>query len=461
MQIGGEGTKNTNMNLGRTLRLSSFHIGSAMGDILVTSIWNRIMISNFGIPAAPVSFLIALRYLLFPVSLWAGYLSDTKPLWGLRRTPYIWLGRGMMVFSLPLLGLSLGRLELLQTDLLGWTLASTSSLMYGLGLLISGSPFLALVRDSAPRPKQGLAISMVQTALIVFFAIVGVGFSFWMQAYDQRIFWQMTLTTMIGGGFLWFLAIVGVEKQIVDRSLIPTGPDENNGAGLSQFIGTFKVIWADPRTRSFFIFLSLATLAAWAQDAILEPFGAEAFNLSVSETTRFNAYWQGATVVTLIGGAYIWRKRPPESQGKITSSGLLAMTLGMALLVVSAMLGQVRLIQIALLVFGCGFGIYTFGGLSLMAVMSSDKEAGLYLGLWTIAVTVFKGMGIFLGGAIRDILLLNLGLTAPISYGVIFALEALGLLAAALILIQTDVLGFARDNGRFVSRTAAQIAGAD
>ena len=35
----------------RTLRLSSFHIGSAMGDILVTSIWNRIMISNFGIPA--------------------------------------------------------------------------------------------------------------------------------------------------------------------------------------------------------------------------------------------------------------------------------------------------------------------------------------------------------------------------------------------------------------------------
>ena len=32
------------------IRLSTFQIGSAMGDILVTSIWNRIMISNFGIP---------------------------------------------------------------------------------------------------------------------------------------------------------------------------------------------------------------------------------------------------------------------------------------------------------------------------------------------------------------------------------------------------------------------------
>jgi BCD family chlorophyll transporter-like MFS transporter len=231
--------------------------------------------------------------------------------------------------------------------------------------------------------------------------------------------------------------------------------------GLTQFISTFKEIWADHRTRNFFIFLSLATLAAWAQDAILEPFGAEAFDLTVSETTRFNAYWQGATVVTLIGGAYLWRKRPPERQGGITSGGLLAMMLGMVLLVIAAAIGQVRLIQIGLLVYGGGFGVYTFGGLSLMAVMSSDKEAGLYLGLWTIAVTVFKGLGIFLGGAIRDILLLNLALPASISYGAVFALEALGLLAAALILIRVDVLGFASDIGRFVSRTEAQIASTD
>ena len=46
-------------SLWRLLRLSSFQIGSAMGDILVTSIWNRVMISQFGIPAAPVSLLIA------------------------------------------------------------------------------------------------------------------------------------------------------------------------------------------------------------------------------------------------------------------------------------------------------------------------------------------------------------------------------------------------------------------
>ncbi|MEJ2747933.1 MAG: BCD family MFS transporter [Anaerolineae bacterium] len=453
-------TQDNKFNLWRTLRLSSFHIGSAMGDILVTSIWNRIMISNFGIPAAPVSLLIALRYLLFPVSLWAGFLSDTKPLFGLRRTPYIWLGRVMMVVSLPLLGFSLGRLELVQTDFLGWTYATISSLLYGLGLLISGSPFLALVRDSAPPKKQGVAISMVQTALIIFFAVVGIGFSFWMQSYDERIFWQMALTTMIGGGILWYLSVAGVEKRILasqkDQVISPAASPD-----LKAFWQTFRKIWDDRRTRGFFMFLSLATAAAWAQDAILEPFGAETFDLPVSQTTRFNAYWQSATVLTLIGGAYLWRKRPPEKQSGVTSGGLIAMFAGMILLATAALLNQVHLLELALLLFGGGFGVYTFGGLSLMAVMSSEKEAGLYLGLWTIAVTVFKGLGVFLGGAMRDLLLLNLALPASLAYGVVFSLEALGLLAAALILAQVNVLSFAEDVGRFVSRTEAQIAGAD
>ena len=66
-----------------------------------------------------------------------------------------------------------------------------------------------------------------------------------------------------------------------------------------------------------------------------------------------------------------------------------------------------------------------------------------------------------MGGAIRDLLLLNLALPASLTYGVVFGLEAVGLLAAALILAQVNVLSFAEDVGRFVSRAEAQIASAD
>lgn len=445
-------------SLWHTLRLSSFQIGSAMGDILVTSIWNRILISHFGIAAAPVSFLIALRYLLSPLSLWAGYLSDTRSLWGSRRTSYIWLGRGLMIVSLPLLGLSIGRLGASQNDLLGWTYATASSLLYGIGTLISGSPFLALVRDSAPPEKQGVAISMVETVLIVFFAIVGIVFSFWMEEYDERIFWQMVWMTALVGGFFWYFGVAGVEKRV--RQVKNGAAPETGTARSSSFMDTLQKIWADARTRRFFFFLSLATLAAWAQDAILEPFGAEVFDLPVSRTTRFNSYWQAATVVTLIGGAYVWRKRPPVRQGSIASGGLVAMALGMLLLGSAALAGQTRLIELSLLVFGGGFGVYTFGGLSLMAVMCADEDAGAYLGLWSISILVSKGVGTFIGGGLRDLLLLNLGLPAAAGYAIIFMLEAAGLAGAVFILARVDVVGFARDVGRPVTRTEAQIASA-
>jgi BCD family chlorophyll transporter-like MFS transporter len=455
---------NQTFSFSRLFRLSSFQIGSAMGDILVTSIWNRIMIVNFGIPAVPVSLLIALRYLLSPLSLWAGFRSDTKPLWGLQRTSYIWLGRGLMVFSLPLLGLSVGRLESNSTDVLGWSFATFSSLLYGIGTLISGSPFLALVRDSAPPEKQGLAISTVETVLIIFFAIVGIGFSQWMKVYDAQIFWQMIIGTMTIGGFFWFFAIWGTEKQgksshkpIVTHDA-PLGRRQIQNAG---FIKTFRKIWADPRTRRFFFFLSLGTMAAWAQDAILEPFGAEVFNLELERTTLFNSYWQTATVITLVGGAYLWRKRLPEQQSRITNGGLITMAAGMALLALASLIDQVQLIELSLFIFGGGFGVYTFGGLSLMAVMCTDEDAGAYLGLWTISILIFKGLGTFAGGVLRDFLLLNLGMGAAVSYGAVFILEAAGLVGAVLILARLDVLGFARDVGRTFSRTEAQIASAN
>ncbi len=458
-------------NFWRLMRLSSFQIGSAMGDILVTSIWNRIMISQFGIPATPVSLLIALRYLLSPLSLWAGYRSDTRPFFGLRRTSYIWLGRGLMVLSLPLLGWSLMRFAAVHeaggvagSELLGWLLAVTSSLLYGIGTLISGSPYLALVRDSAPKERQGLAISTAETVLIIFFAIVGITFSFWMQEYDPVVFWEIIIATMVIGGFFWFFAIRGVEKSIRQEKGITLAQElaqVEQQAASSKFSQTIWRIWQDQRTRRFFIFLSLATFAAWAQDAILEPFGAEVFDLPLARTTRFNSYWQAATVITLVGGAYLWRKRPPEQQRRIAGGGLAVMALGMLLLGGTAVFHQVHLIEISLLLFGAGFGVYTFGGLSLMAVMSSDKEAGAYLGLWTISVVVFKGLGTFAGGALRDLFLLVLNFGDGLSYGLIFLLEGVGLAAAVYVLTRVDVLGFAREMGRLLSRTEVQIASAD
>jgi BCD family chlorophyll transporter-like MFS transporter len=207
------------------------------------------------------------------------------------------------------------------------------------------------------------------------------------------------------------------------------------------------MIWADSRTRRFFVFLFIATFAAWMQDNILEPYGGDVFKYEVAETTRLSSYWGAATVLFLIPSFIIWRRRRPEEQSGVSRVGLVIMALGMILLAGSALGPQEGLLITGLVVFGAGFGLFTFGGLSLMAAMSPDPHSGAYLGLWTVAMLVSKGLGTFTGGLIRDILLL-VQMKAAGAYATIFGLSALGLVVAAMILVRIDFQAFVRDSER-------------
>lgn len=409
-----------------------------MGDILATSVWNRVMIADLGIPAWPVGLLIALRYLLSPLSLWAGHRSDSQAILGYRRTPYIWFGRLLMVCSFPLLGASLNQFSHDPAGASGWVIAFLCFLMYGVGTLISGSPFLALVRDSAPKEKQGLAIGLVEMVLITFFPIAAISFGRWMEHYNPAGFWQLVSVTMLVGGGFWFLAIVGVEKR--DKPGDVSRPVD--------VWGTAGRIWQDSRPRLFFIFLSLATFSAWMQDNILEPFGGEVFGLTAGQTTRFTGYWGSMTVIILLISFYAWRKRRPENQATVARIGLWIMAGGMACLAAAGFGQQRHLLELALLIFGTGFGFYTFGGLSLMAAMSPEPHSGSYLGLWTISVLIFKGLGTFTGGLLRDLLVLGLGLPAGTAYAIVFMLAAAGLTLAPFILATLNVPSFARDTAQ-------------
>ncbi|HLA41805.1 MAG TPA: hypothetical protein VJZ27_00120, partial [Aggregatilineales bacterium] len=49
-----------NLSLLRNLKMGSFHIGSAMTDVLVGGVWNRVMIQDLGFAATPVGLLVSL-----------------------------------------------------------------------------------------------------------------------------------------------------------------------------------------------------------------------------------------------------------------------------------------------------------------------------------------------------------------------------------------------------------------
>lgn len=419
----------------RMLKIGSFHFGSSLSDLLASAVWNRVMVADLGASGLVVGLLLALRYLLAPIGLWAGHRSDTRPLFGSRRTAYIWIGRLLVLLSMPLLPLST---LLLAADLrapAGWLLAFVSLLVYGVGTLISGAPFQALVYESAPYARRGQANAIVYFMLVVSFAFVPILYGRLMPSYDPDRFWRLALVGMVGAAIFWVVSIVGEERR---GALLPT-PDP----APRPVARTFREILADPRARAYGLFLGTAALFAFMQDGMLEPFGGDVFGFDAGTTTRFNAYWGTGVLVAMIATVWATRRWRPDQQVRTTAWGLALLAAPLGLLGVAAF-GQVEwLVMPVLLAFGVGFGIYTVGGVSLLMAMSRDDRAGSYLALWSTIQLVSRGLGILAGGALRDLGWLLTG-SLPAAYGALFVVEALGLVACIALLRRVDIAGFAR-----------------
>jgi MFS transporter, BCD family, chlorophyll transporter len=431
----------------RTMKIGSFHIGSSFVDLLTSGVLNRVLISDLHIWATPVALLSALRYLLAPLSIWAGYRSDTRPIFGLHRLPYIWLGRLPMVISLPLLPIVTVFLAANPTSVLGWVLATLSFLIYGVGTLLSGGPYMALVRDVTPPAKRGMALSIVQMFLIVSFPLAAVVYARMLPHYDPLAFWQVILAGMAISLFFFFFSVFDAERR--GQAIVADEPHEQ-----LPFMALLREMWADRRTRLFFLFLALGAASASAQDAILEPFGGDVFGMTVAETTRFNSYWGLGVLITLPATIFFTRRRLAHQQGGTTILGLVLTAVPLALLALVALSAAKALLVPVLLFFGLGYGIYSVGALSLLMAMTSDRRAGAYLGLWSVAQLVFRGVGIFLGGAGRDLALALSG-SHQLAYASVFLLEALGMLGCVLLVIKVDVPGFVQGEQ---ARKAATVA---
>lgn len=435
----------------RSFKIGSFHIGSSMTDVLLSGIWNRVMITDLGVVAWPVSLLLAARYFLAPLAIWAGHESDTHPLFGSRRTAYIWLGRLMMLVALPMLPLSVGLIA--EGDArLGWLLAVVSLLLYGTGTSISGAPFLALVHDSAPYERRGQAVSIVQFMLVVSFAFIPVIFARIMPDYDQALFWRVVIFGMVGAAFFWVVSVLGEERRARRIGALPPLPASDSKAPSLR--ATLADIWRDVRTRRYAVFLAVSAFFAFMQDAVLEPFGGDVFGLSVGETTRFNAYWGVGVLLSMVATYGLTRKRRPDQQVSTTAWGLLLLGLGVGMLSVAAARESLAMVVPVLIFFGIGFGVFTVGGVSLLMAVTTAEKAASYLALWSVIQLVSRGLGIAVGGIVRDVVN-TLSSQISVAYAAVFAIEAIGLIACIWLLRRVDIRGFAA--GRHPDATVQPI----
>ena len=76
----------------KRIQLGLLHTAVAMTLVPINSTLNRVMIKELALSAFLVAVLASLPYLFSPIQVAIGAFSDRHPIFGWRRSPYIFLG---------------------------------------------------------------------------------------------------------------------------------------------------------------------------------------------------------------------------------------------------------------------------------------------------------------------------------------------------------------------------------
>ncbi len=446
-------------------------MGLGIMSLLTLGVLNRILIDELTVLPWIAASAIAVYQFVSPARVWFGQLSDSKRLWGYHRTGYVWLG-AVLFTSLSFVALQvvwqLG-ISLQQT---GWSLgtyawAGVLALVfggYGLSLSMSSTPFAALLVDVSDEDNRSQLVGIVWSMLMVGIVIGAIVSSKLLDTpnicgqailtYDPSqgapqaniaqlqqsinpVFIIMPVLVLVLAG----LATVGVESRYSryrSRSHYVEREDQ------ITFGRALKVLTASRQTGFFFSFLLLLTLSLFMQDAVLEPYGGEVFNMCIAETTQLNAFFGMGTLLGI--GSTGFLVLPRLGKQRTTALGCAIAATCFSLLILAGFWQSPSLLKSGLLFFGLASGMITAGATSLMLDLTAAETAGTFIGAWGLAQSMSRGLATVLGGVV-----LNLGkvlFTEPVlAYGLVFALQSLGLIASIFLLNRVNIREF-QDNAK-------------
>jgi len=196
------------------------------------------------------------------------------------------------------------------------------------------------------------------------------------------------------------LNLVAVWRQeFIHNSVEVNGLEQKDG-----FLLTWKRFIEERRISSLIWVVFLGTLAFAMQDVLLEPYGGQILGLSVSATTLLTGLWAFGSLLGLaIAARKATRVKSPISN---TMKALLVGIVGFSAIIFSSPMQIPLLYFIGTTLIGLGTGLFSVSLLTLAMSFSSDDRVGrgLILGSWGAAQALGAGLGIAIGGILRDII---------------------------------------------------------
>lgn len=455
-------------------RLGLFQMGLGVMSILTLGILNRVMISELGIPATVAAGTIALHQFVAPARVWFGQLSDSKPIFGLHRSGYVWVGSALFTLAAFLAVQVMWQLGSTIRETGNWvwtgeTLVLTALLglvftFYGLALSASSTPFAALLVDISEEENRSKLVGTVWSMLMVGIVIGGVTGGILLSSLQQDgVIWAANVGSLLfsnekviptpletlKGGInrlfiivplvvlgLAFLATWGIEKKYSRYRTRSSMVDREDSVTLGRAI---KVLTASRQTGLFFSFLIMMTISLFMQEAVLEPYGGEVFDLPISQTTQLNAFWGLGTLIGVSSTGFV--VVPRLGKQNTTRLGCLLVAGSFILIILSGFTQEAMILKSAVFLFGLAAGLTTTGAISLMLDLTAVETAGTFIGAWGLAQALARAFATVTGGVVLDIG--KVLFSAPVfAYGLVFGLQALGMLAAIALLNRVDVSEF-------------------
>ena len=385
--------------MGQLLRLSLFQVSVGMATVLLLGTLNRVMIVELSVPAMIVAAMIAIPVLVAPFRALLGHRSDThRSAIGWKRIPYLWFGSLWQMGGLAIMPFALivlGGDQTLGPTWAGEVLAALAFLMTGLGLHMTQTAGLALASDRASDEARPRVV-----ALLYVMFLLGMGVSAVIVGWLLRDFSDILLVRVVQGCGVatMVLNLIALWKQ---EKVKPMTEAERAEPGPA-FRDAWRDLMAGGTAGRLLAVVVLGTLAFNMQDVLLEPYGGEILDLSVSKTTLLTAlYAAGALAGFLVAGRWLQRGLDPM---RMAARGLLAGIAAFSAIIFAAPLQSAALFFAGAGMIGFGAGLFAVSTLTAaMTMQTRGAGAGLALGAWGAAQATAAGLSIFLGGSIRDI----------------------------------------------------------
>jgi BCD family chlorophyll transporter-like MFS transporter len=199
-----------------------------------------------------------------------------------------------------------------------------------------------------------------------------------------------------------------------------------------------SAITENPVAKIFFVYLFLLLAAILSQDVLLEPFGAQAFGMTLEQTSRIVSITSSFTLIAFIIAGFLDGR---VKKKYVAQSGNLAALFGFIIIVISGLTANTGIFYVGITLLGFGTGISTIANLSLMFDLTVPEKVGLYIGAWGFSNGLSRLVGLLMAGVIADVATQITG-DALHGYLVVFGIEALMLFIAAIMLYRIDVGAF-------------------